>query len=171
MFRSHLLSFTNWRRAYGAQFLFLVVIALAGPPAATEVLFIDITPASRIAFQHAASKTPVKFLPETMGAGVALFDYNNDGWLDIFFTNGARIDERQTSARQPDKRERAYWNCLYQNNGDGTFTDVTERAGLAGTRYDFGAAVGDYDNDGDEDLYVTGYGGNTLYRNKRQRNL
>ncbi|MFN7948032.1 MAG: CRTAC1 family protein [Blastocatellia bacterium] len=133
--------------------------------AQSEVQFTDITAASRITFQHAASKTSVKFLPETMGGGVALFDYNNDGRLDIFFTNGAKLDEKMTSAQQPDKREAKYWNRLYQQNADGTFTDVTEKAGVAGTRYDFGAAVADYDNDGYADLYVTGYGGNTLYHN------
>jgi enediyne biosynthesis protein E4 len=130
-----------------------------------EIQFTDITESSRIAFTHAASKTPMKFLPETMGGGVALLDYNDDGRLDIFFTNGARLEEKMTSARQPDKAQPGYWNRLYQQNDAGTFRDVTEKAGLKGTRYDFGAAAGDYDNDGDADLYVTGYGGNTLYRN------
>jgi hypothetical protein len=131
----------------------------------SEIQFTDITESSRVAFIHAASKTPAKFLPETMGGGVALLDYNNDGRLDIFFTNGARLDEKMISARQPDKRPPRYWNRLYQQNDDGAFSDVTERAGLKGTCYDFGAAAGDYDNDGDADLYVTGYGRNTLYRN------
>jgi enediyne biosynthesis protein E4 len=131
----------------------------------SEVQFTDITERSGITFTHAASKTPVKYLPETMGGGVALLDYNNDGRLDIFFTNGAKLDDKMTSARQPDKHEPKYWNRLYQQNDKGTFIDVTEKAGLKGTRYDFGAAVGDYDNDGDADLYITGYGGNTLYQN------
>jgi enediyne biosynthesis protein E4 len=143
----------------------LALAALAQTAAVSEVQFTDITEASRVTFKHAASKTPVKFLPETMGGGAALFDFNNDGRLDIFFTNGARIDEKMTSARQPDKSGEQFWNRLYQQNADGTFSDVTAKAGLKGTRYDFGAAVGDYDNDGDADLYVTGYGGNTLYRN------
>jgi hypothetical protein len=143
----------------------LVAAILAQTSAVPDVRFTDITPSSGIAFRHAASKTSVKFLPETMGGGVALLDYNNDGRLDVFFTNGARFDEKMTSARQPDKTEPQYWNRLYQQNGDGAFTDVTEKAGVKGTRYDFGAAVGDYDNDGREDLYVTGYGGNTLYHN------
>jgi enediyne biosynthesis protein E4 len=130
-----------------------------------EIRFTDIIQSSRIDFTHAASKTAVKFLPETMGGGVALFDYNKDDRLDIFFTNGAMLSEQMTSAQQPDKREPKYWNRLYQQNDAGTFTDVTEKASLKGTRYDFGAATGDYDNDGDTDLYVTGYGGNTLYQN------
>jgi hypothetical protein len=147
---------------------FFAAITLAQHPAspgAPDVRFTDITASSGITFQHAASKTPVKFLPETMGAGVALFDFNQDGRLDLFFTNGAKIDEQMTSSRQPDKSEPKYWDRLYQQNADGTFSDVTEKAGVKGARYDFGAAVGDFDNDGDEDLYVTGYGGNTLYRN------
>jgi enediyne biosynthesis protein E4 len=131
----------------------------------SDIQFTDITESSRIAFTHAASKTPVKFLPETMGGGVALLDYNNDGRLDIFFTNGAKLDEKMTSAQQPDKRQPIFWNRLYRQNDAGAFSDVTEKAGLKGTGYDFGAAVGDYDNDGDADLYVTGYGRNTLYQN------
>lgn len=142
--------------------------AVRQSPAASRqppVQFTDITAASRVAFVHAAAKTAAKFLPETMGGGVALFDYNSDGRLDIFFTNGARLDEQMTSARQPDKSAPKYWNRLYQQNDAGVFNDVTEKAGLQGARYDFGAAVGDYDNDGDADLYVTGYGGNSLYQN------
>ena len=104
-----------------------------------------------------------------MGGGVALLDYDNDGRLDVFFTNGARIDEvRCRRARQPDKSDPEYWNRLYRQGADGTFTDVTEKAGLTGmpqNRYGMGVAVGDYDNDGFADLYVTNFGANTLYRN------
>ena len=100
-----------------------------------------------------------------MGGGVAIFDADGDGRLDLFFTNGAAVSIDTTSARPPDKREARFWNRLYRNLGGWKFEDVTERSGLAGTRYDFGAAVADYDNDGDVDLHVTGLGGNTLYRN------
>jgi hypothetical protein len=119
-------------------------------------------------FTHANSATTRKYLPETMGGGVALFDYDNDGRLDIFFVNGAKIDDPMKPGSLPDKSDRKYWNRLYHQNPDGTFTDVTEKAGLPGkpqTRYGMGVAVGDFDNDGFEDLYVTGFGGNTLYRN------
>ena len=93
-----------------------------------------------------------------MAGGVAVFDYDHDGNLDIFFTNGADIaDLKKTSPK--------YSNRLFRNNGDGTFTDVTEKAGLAGTGYDIGVAVGDYDNDGHEDLFVAGVHRNTLYHN------
>ncbi|MBA2353278.1 MAG: VCBS repeat-containing protein, partial [Acidobacteria bacterium] len=128
--------------------------------------FSDITREAGVTLRHAASKTPVKFLPETMGGGVALLDYDGDGRLDAFFTNGAAIDAGMTSAREPDKRDPRFWNRLYRQTEGGRFVDVTTAAGVAGHRYDFGVAAADVDNDGDTDLYVTGYGGNTLYRNR-----
>lgn len=144
------------------------VAVLTGSPGIPQqaARFTDITTGSGIDFRHAASKTAVKFLPETMGGGVALLDYDADGRLDVFFTNGAALDGDMTSARMPDKRAARFWNRLYRQTADGRFEDVTARAGLAGQRYDFGAAAGDFDNDGHVDLYVTGYGGNTLYRNR-----
>lgn len=93
-----------------------------------------------------------------MAGGVALFDYNNDGLLDIFFTNGAAIPSLEKIGPE-------YWNRLFRNNGDGTFTDVTEKAGLQGIGYSMGAAAGDYDNDGFVDLYVTGVNRNQLFHN------
>src|ERR1700736_2912174 len=121
--------------------------------AATEILvrFTDITPQSKLDFKHENSATSNKYLLETMGAGVAVLDYDNDGRLDIFFTNGARL-----GAKAADKSDRRYWNRLYHQNSDGTFTDVTERAGLTGmpqNRYGMGVAAGDFDNGGFEDLY------------------
>ena len=86
-----------------------------------------------------------------MGGGVALLDYDNDGRLDIFFVNGARLADPMPAGRLPDKSDRKYWNRLYHQNADGTFTDVTEKAGLTGmpqNRYGMGVAAGDYDNDG-----------------------
>jgi enediyne biosynthesis protein E4 len=88
----------------------------------------------------------------------AVFDFNNDGYLDIFFTNGADIQTlKKTSAK--------YSNRLFQNDGKGNFKDVTERAGLAGSGYDTGVAIGDYDNDGFEDIFSGGVHGNRLYHN------
>jgi hypothetical protein len=119
-------------------------------------------------YTQANSPTSRKYLPETMGGGVALLDYDNDGRLDIFFVNGARIDNPMLQGRMPDKSDRKYWNRLFHQNPDGTFTDVTEKAGLSGmpqNRYGMGVAAADYDNDGFTDLYVTGVGGNTLYHN------
>ncbi|MFN2597019.1 MAG: CRTAC1 family protein [Pyrinomonadaceae bacterium] len=136
------------------------------PRAPSPVTFSDVAAAARVNFRHAASPTSQKYLPETMGGGVALFDYDNDGRLDIFFTNGARLEDPMPAGAQPDKRDPRYWNRLYHQKPDGTFEDVTGRAGVKGTGYSMGAAAGDYDNDGFVDLYVTALGANTLYRNR-----
>ncbi len=133
-------------------------------------------PAAPSPIKEAAAPAPIKFelkplpfkletdesqsrnAPETMGGGIAVFDYNGDGKPDIFFANGADLETmKKTSAKYSDR--------LFRNNGDGTFTDVTVQAGLAGTGFDIGVAVGDYDNDGHPDLFVTGVRGNTLYHN------
>ncbi|HKE24814.1 MAG TPA: CRTAC1 family protein [Bryobacteraceae bacterium] len=100
-----------------------------------------------------------------MGAGVAMFDYDNDGLLDLFFVNGAALRDPMPPGAKPDKSEPRFWNRLYRNNGDGTFTDVTESAGLRGAGYGMGVAAGDFNNDGFSDLFVTGLGRNYLYRN------
>lgn len=127
--------------------------------------FFDVTARSKIGFVNHASHTTHKYLPEAMVGGVAMLDYNNDGHLDLFFVNGAGLKDPMPPAAQPDKTNPQYWNRLYRNNGDGTFTDVTEKAGVKGEGFDMGVAVGDYDNDGFPDLYVTGVGHNTLYHN------
>jgi enediyne biosynthesis protein E4 len=111
-----------------------------------------------IDFKLDSSETKEYHAPETMAGGVAVFDYNNDGKLDIFFTNGADI---KTLHKDSPK----YSNRLFENDGHGHFTDVTEKTGLAGTGYDIGVAVGDYDNDGNEDIFVAGVYRNTLYHN------
>jgi hypothetical protein len=127
--------------------------------------FVDITQRLGVDFQYRASHTSKKYLIETMGAGVALFDYDNDGRLDIFLVNGAPLSDPTRKGSIPQKTDSQYWNRLYHQKSDGTFEDVTEKAGLQGAGYGMGVAVGDYDNDGFEDLYVTAYGGNKLYHN------
>jgi hypothetical protein len=148
-----------------AAVIYMGLLAVAQAP---EVLFKDITDQSHVNFTQENSATSNKYLIETMGGGVALFDYDNDGRLDIFFTNGALLSDPVPEGKLPDKSDKKFWNRLYHQNADGTFTDVTERAGLTGVPqgyYSMGVAVGDYDNDGFEDLYVTGFGGNVLYHN------
>jgi hypothetical protein len=127
--------------------------------------FVDITGGLGIRFQHMASHTSKKYLPETMGAGVALFDYDNDDRLDVFLVNGAPLADPTPKGTIPQKSGQKYWNRLYHQKADGTFEDVTEKAGLQGAGYGMGVAIGDYDNDGFEDIYVTALGGNKLYHN------
>lgn len=102
---------------------------------------------------------------ETMGGGVAIFDFDNDGRMDLFFTNGAALKDSMSKEDVADKSQPKYWNRLYQQRTDGSFADVTERAGLKGSGYSMGVAAADYDNDGYADLFVTGYKADRLYRN------
>jgi enediyne biosynthesis protein E4 len=134
-------------------------------PPAIPAKFVDMTSALGVHFEHAAPHTSKKYLVETMGSGVALFDYDNDGRLDLFLVNGAEINDPTPAGSIPQKAGAKYWNRLYHQKADGTFEDVTEKAGLQGTGSGMGVAVGDYDNDGYEDLFVTAYGGNRLYHN------
>jgi len=112
---------------------------------------------SGILWRHVNGRSPEYYLPETTGAGCAFLDYDNDGWMDIYLVNSGKFD-----FYDPDPPLR---NALYKNNRDGTFTDVTDKAGVAGGGYGMGVAVGDYNGDGLPDLYVTQYGRNILYRN------
>jgi enediyne biosynthesis protein E4 len=149
------------RRLTRRRFVSLAALGAAAP-------IFEVKPFRGIDFILQNSPTPRKFLIETMPGGVGLLDYNNDGLLDIFFVNGGKIT---TDLRIPENFDRAnprYWNRLYRQNRDGSFTDVTQSAGLANAgdgNYGMGVAVGDYDNDGFADLYVTSYGKNILYHN------
>lgn len=146
--------------------LLLALFGLAAPPI-SEITpqFADVAEKCGIRFQGIASHTSKKYLIETMGSGVALFDYDNDGRLDIFAVNGTSLADPTAKGTIPQKNGPASWNRLYHQKVNGAFEDVTEKAGLAGVGYGMGIAVGDYDNDGYEDLYVTAYGGNKLYHN------
>ena len=136
-----------------------------GPQARSPLTFTGITAQTGINFKHIASQTSQKYLLETMGAGVAILDYDNDGRMDLFFTNGAALKDPMPKGELPDKSPPKYWNRLYRQSSDGKFTDVTERAGLKGVGYSMGAAAADYDNDGYVDLFVSGYKSDRLYRN------
>ncbi len=132
-----------------------LLIAESGPG---PIIFEEIGQRSGMTFVSDSSPTPNKNQPETMVAGVALLDYDNDGYLDVFVVNGAAIPSLQKDSPK-------YWNRLYHNNHDGTFTDVTESAGVAGIGYGMGVSVGDYDNDGWADIYVVNVGKNQLLHN------
>jgi Flp pilus assembly protein TadD len=127
--------------------------------------YVDDASRAGLQFQFRNSPTSTKYLIEAMGGGIAIFDYDHDGWQDIFLVNGARLRDGQRDGEAPDKSAPEFWNRLFRNNHDGTFSDVTERAGLRGSGYGMGVATGDYDNDGFTDLLVTNYGGAVLYRN------
>ncbi len=147
----------------------LVVLAVCP---LTAQRFEQVADSSGIDFRHDASKTPRKYLPETMGGGVALLDADLDGRLDIFFVNGARLEFPHPQGVEPDKSEPRFWNRLYLNKGGMRFEEATARYGIQGRGYGMGAAVGDYDNDGDPDLLVTNVATGDapaalLYRNDR----
>jgi enediyne biosynthesis protein E4 len=132
---------------------------LGGTASAAAPLFEEIPPsASGITWVHENAMSPERYLPETMGPGVAFFDYDNDGWVDIFMVNSGEADFYKPSTRLK--------HALYKNNRDGTFTDVTDTAGVAGGKeFGMGCAIADYDNDGYQDILVTAYGRCTLYHN------
>src|SRR5215213_9194805 len=137
----------------------------SAPQAQSPVTFTDITNSSNVKFKRASPLTSMKYLLEAMGSGVAMFDYDKDGRMDLFFANAAALKDPMAKTELPDKRDPQYWNRLYHQKDDSTFEDVTESAGLKGAGYSTGVAAADYDNDGYTDLYVTGYGENFLYRN------
>ena len=133
------------------------IISIRAVSADTNIQFVDVTQEAGIHWKHVDGRSGQKYFMETLGSGAAFFDYDADGDPDLYFVNGAPLPG-YVSQEIPT-------NCLYRNNGDGTFTDVTEKAGVGDTGYGHGCAVGDYNNDGQLDLYVTNYGTNRLYRN------
>ena len=140
--------------------LFLIICLIdASPSAGAEgkTSLIDVTEAAGLGFQHVDGRSGQRYFLETVGSGVAFFDYDGDGLLDIYCVNSADLPGSHSPTLPT--------NRLYRNSGDGTFTDVTDQAGVGDTGYGAGCAVADYDNDGDLDLYVTNFGGNVLYRN------
>ncbi len=134
---------------------FLAEAANGGGP-----VFVDITPQqSGITWVHENAMSPERYLPETCGSGCAFLDFDGDGWMDLYLVNSGPCDFYTPPASKTVR------NALYKNNRDGTFTDVTDKAGVPGGTFGMGVAVGDYDNDGYPDLFVTAYGRNTLYHN------
>ena len=136
--------------------LLVALLLNFGPGTAAQVRLTDVTEAAGVTFRHVASPEK-KYIVESMSGGVALFDYDADGWLDLFLVNSLTVDLVKSNGKTR--------SALYRNQGDGTFKDVTDRAGVADVGWGMGAAAGDYDNDGRTDLYVTCLGPNRLYRN------
>ena len=151
--------FSSILPAFRWKIVFLCIPLLAlGSAVLGPITFEEIAGRAGVHFTTNSSPTPLRHQPETMPGGVALFDYDGDGYLDIYFVNGAEMPSLV-------KRGPQYRNRLYRNNGNLTFTDVTEKSGLGGAGYGIGVAVGDYDNDGRPDLFVTTVTGNQLFRN------
>ena len=137
---------------------FLLISPAQKPPTRPSVTFEEVpATTSKITWVHDNAQSHDRQLPETVGAGCAFLDYDNDGWMDIYFVNSGPSDF--FSPPKPLK------NALYHNNHDGTFTDVTDKAGVAGGKFGMGVSAADYDGDGNIDLYITNYGSNILYRN------
>ena len=123
------------------------------PRPSGPIEFTDVTAEAGIHFKHNSGAFGKKYLPETIGSGGAFLDYDNDGWQDILLVN---------SMDWPENKKRKSFPALYHNNKDGTFTDVTQQAGLGVEMYGIGVAVADYDNDGNDDIYITCVGPNRL---------
>jgi hypothetical protein len=138
--------------------LAIPALCLLSRPATTPIQFVDVTKTAGLTFTHYNGAFGKKYLPETLGPGVAFIDYDGDGWQDLFFTNGMDW---------PGQHRRASTVHLFHNNHNGTFTDVTHAAGLDVGLYAMGVAVGDYDNDGYDDLFVTAVGQSRLFRNDK----
>ncbi|HEY2108953.1 MAG TPA: VCBS repeat-containing protein, partial [Candidatus Acidoferrales bacterium] len=132
------------------------------PASPSKIHFEDITHQARLHFTHNNAASGKKYLPETMGSGVAFLDYDNDGWQDILLINGE--DWPNTSPNSNSKKHHSTL-ALYHNNHDGTFTDVTQKAGLAVEMMGMGVAIGDYDNDGFDDIFITALGQSRLFHN------
>ena len=136
-----------------------LLVILPGVRAHGEIILTDVTKQTGITFVHTDGSSGNRFIMETVTAGLALFDYDNDGDIDIYFVNGAPLKGTPPSRDGPPK------NALYRNDGGWKFTDVTEQAGVGDTGYGLGVAVGDYDNDGYQDIYLNNFGLNVLYHN------
>jgi hypothetical protein len=147
----------NYLRTFAFVFFLILLFGLESKAQENIVQFVEVTQAANITFRHNDGSSGQKYYLEPTGAGAAFFDYDNDGDLDIYFVNGANLPG--ATSEEPPR------NTLYRNNSDGTFTDVTDIVGVGDTNYGFGCCVGDYDNDGYQDLYITNFEANVLYHN------
>ena len=152
--------FTSWLAGAAAGAAALLLLSRGGPAATVRPHFTDIAPRSHIAYISNNDFTGRKYFQQPMCGGVGILDFDNDGRMDIFFSNGAKLPELK-------KTDPSFYNCLLRNRGDGTFEDVTAKAGVSGESlgFSYGVAVGDYDNDGLPDIFIANTGRNTLYHN------
>ncbi len=150
--RDSLISF-----GYSQAIVLVVFCVFSGAPANGQIVFSDVTKETGITFVHTDGGSGRRYVMETVSAGLALFDFDGDGNTDVYFLNGAPLKGTNSDTRPS--------NALYRNEGGWKFTEVTEKAGVGDPGYGLGVAVGDYDNDGDPDIYVNNYGPNVLYRN------
>ncbi|MCR4414321.1 MAG: VCBS repeat-containing protein, partial [Thermoguttaceae bacterium] len=142
-----------------------LAVAVARPTVGAELpVFTDITEQAGIRFKHSIGDFKLSNIVEGTGAGALFFDFDNDGWLDIYLVTGRWHEDVSDNFGRQLRGKLS--NRLYRNNHDGTFTDVTETAGVGGKGFSFGASAADFDNDGDLDLYVCCYGENEFYRNE-----
>jgi hypothetical protein len=147
----------HWRTKWRIGMLLVLLLQACAVRVSAVISFSDVTKETGITFRHTDGSGGHFYIMETVSAGVALFDYDNDGDIDIYFLNGAAL--KGTKYKAPPKNE------LYRNEGGWKFVDVTEKSGVGDTGFGLGVAVGDYDNDGDQDIYLNNYGPNLLYRN------
>jgi hypothetical protein len=154
----------RWMRWAGVMLGAVLGTSAQGPAVGAAVLpqFVDVTAKSGIDFQHSFGEKALSSIQEGTGSGCAWLDYNNDGLMDLYVVNGRHVEGLTDHSKAEGV---GATNHLYRNNGDGTFTDVTAQAGVEGTGFGVGITVGDFNNDGNEDLYVTNYGSSILYRN------
>ncbi|MDE3178559.1 MAG: VCBS repeat-containing protein, partial [Acidobacteriota bacterium] len=144
---------------WGAPPLLRAAQTPATQPGVSPVTFIDVARQAGVTVENVwGGVKHKKYIIEAKGSGIAFFDYDQDGWLDIYLTNGTRLDTTWPAGKAPQTH-------LLKNNRDGTFTDVTEKSGLACTGWQTGVCVGDYDNDGWDDLFLTFWGHNVLFHN------
>ena len=142
-----------------SSFILLRPSALAPSPNSSPLRLVDVAAQAGLKFQHMSGSAEKQYILESMSGGVAWIDYDRDGWPDLYLVNGGRWEDLVEG-------KRSVSNALFRNNGNGTFTDVTSKAGVGNSQWGMGVAVGDYDNDGWPDIYVCNYGPDTLYRNK-----
>ena len=155
---------SSWSNV-GKSLQLVLLGALLSNASNADIRFREVASEAGIDFRHDASKGSAKHLPEAMGSGVAMLDFDGDGRLDLYFVNGANLDELATGSSSA-KSDPRYWNRLYRNVGNWRFEDATASAGVAGRGYGMGVATGDYDGDGDIDLFVSNFGPDILFRNE-----